>query len=193
MPDGLVGINGKKPIRPEDILPYLPSEDCVFDSRHWVAGSVEGVFPFAVTTRISANCQQYLKVKEKCTSNKQPKQDTSMSKKVECLTPPSPNSSTRRGRVQGEDGDIAPTLTRKSIEYITLNEDEARDRLRKLTERECFRLMGVTDHNIDLIQQAGISSTAQYRLAGNSIVVPQLAGILRNLLFGTEKPEGYLF
>ena len=43
-------------------------------------------------------------------------------------------------------------------------------RIRKLTPRECFRLMGVDDASIDKMQAAGISNSAQYKLAGNSIV-----------------------
>ena len=43
-------------------------------------------------------------------------------------------------------------------------------RIRKLTPRECFRLMGVDDKNIDKIQAAGVSNSGQYKLAGNSIV-----------------------
>ena len=43
-------------------------------------------------------------------------------------------------------------------------------RIRKLTPRECFRLMGVDDADIDKIQAAGISNSGQYKLAGNSIV-----------------------
>lgn len=62
---------------------------------------------------------------------------------------------------------------------IELNEYEFR--IRKLTPRECFRLMGVGESNIDKIQAAGISNTQQYKLAGNSIVVSVLEGIFRNL------------
>lgn len=43
-------------------------------------------------------------------------------------------------------------------------------RIRKLTPRECFRLMGVPEDDIDKIQAAGISKTQQYKMAGNSIV-----------------------
>ena len=52
-----------------DILPYLPDEDCFFDSRHWVYETTDGILPFSVTTRISANNQQYLKIYEKQTDN----------------------------------------------------------------------------------------------------------------------------
>jgi len=52
------GQNGKKPISPYDILPYLPEQDCFFDSRHWVVGI--DIIPFAITTRMIPNHQQYL-------------------------------------------------------------------------------------------------------------------------------------
>lgn len=54
-------------------------------------------------------------------------------------------------------------------------------RIRKLTPRECFRLMGVDDSDIDKIQAAGISNSAQYKLAGNSIVVDVLYHIFRKM------------
>ena len=43
-------------------------------------------------------------------------------------------------------------------------------RIRKLTPKECFRLMGVNDADIDKMQAAGISNSGLYKLAGNSIV-----------------------
>ena len=51
---------------------------------------------------------------------------------------------------------------------------EPKFRIRKLTPRECFRLMGVEDKDIDTIQAAGISNSQQYKMAGNSIVVDVL-------------------
>ena len=57
-------------------------------------------------------------------------------------------------------------------------------RIRKLTPRECFRLMGVSDADIDKIQAAGISKSQQYKMAGNSIVVNCLAAIFRQLFIG---------
>ena len=54
-------------------------------------------------------------------------------------------------------------------------------RIRKLTPRECFRLMGLKDDDIDKIQGTGISNTQQYKMAGNSIVVDVLEGIFKNL------------
>ena len=54
-------------------------------------------------------------------------------------------------------------------------------RIRKLTPRECFRLMGIRDDDIDKIQATGISNTQQYKMAGNSIVVNVLEAIFKNL------------
>lgn len=55
------------------------------------------------------------------------------------------------------------------------------DRVRKLTPKECWRLMGFTD--ADFRKAEAVNSNAQlYKQAGNSIVVPVLEGILRNLL-----------
>lgn len=58
-------------------------------------------------------------------------------------------------------------------------------RIRKLTERECFRLMGVADIDSDKIRQV-VSKTQCYKLAGNSIVVDVLVAIL-NQLFSDNK------
>ena len=59
-------------------------------------------------------------------------------------------------------------------------------RIRKLTPRECFRLMGVDDVDIDKIQAAGISNSQQYKMAGNSIVVDNLYHIFRTMF--VDKP-----
>ena len=37
-PNGLIGVNGKKPIAIADILPYLPNKSGFIDTRHWVWG-----------------------------------------------------------------------------------------------------------------------------------------------------------
>lgn len=65
-------------------------------------------------------------------------------------------------------------------------------RIRKLTPRECFRLMGVDDKDIDTIQATGISQSSMYRLAGNSIVVDVLFHLFRKLLIETESEEQQL-
>ena len=59
-------------------------------------------------------------------------------------------------------------------------------RIRKLTERECFRLMDVPEEYIDRIQAAGISRSQQYKMAGNSIVVACMYHLFRKLWIDTQ-------
>ena len=60
-------------------------------------------------------------------------------------------------------------------------------RIRKLTPRECFRLMGCDDTDIDKMQASGLSNSAQYKLAGNSIVVDVLYHIFRKMFIETDQ------
>lgn len=92
-----------------------------------------------------------------------------------------PSSKTRRGRIQ-DCGTVTPTLTTHTENALRRIESDYR--IRKLTPRECFRLMGVSDADIDKIQAAGISKSQQYKMAGNSIVVNCLAAIFRQLFIG---------
>ena len=65
-------------------------------------------------------------------------------------------------------------------------------RIRKLTPRECFRLMDVDDADIDKMQASGLSNSAQYKLAGNSIVVNVLYHIFRKMFVETETETNQL-
>jgi DNA (cytosine-5)-methyltransferase 1 len=63
-------------------------------------------------------------------------------------------------------------------------------RIRKLTPRECWRLMGVRDGQYDKLHD--ISNTQLYKMAGNSIVVDVLMGIFKNLFLSDEGTSGQL-
>ena len=54
-------------------------------------------------------------------------------------------------------------------------------RIRKLTPKECFRLMGLKDEDIDLVMENQTNSSA-YHLAGDSIVTTCLMAIFGELL-----------
>lgn len=100
-----------------------------------------------------------------------------------------PDSKTRRGRVQGN-GQICPTLTTENIPSVLeewtweIDGELYLIRIRKLTPRECWRLMGFTDEDFDKAQEVN-SNTQLYKQAGNSIVVPVLEGIFRQLIEGS--------
>ncbi len=66
-------------------------------------------------------------------------------------------------------------------------------RIRKLTEREAFRLMDVSETDIDKIQAAKISRSKQIKLAGNSIVVSVLVHIFDKMFLDTTITEPTLF
>ena len=59
-------------------------------------------------------------------------------------------------------------------------------RIRKLTPRECLRLMDADDSDIDKLMAAGISNTQLYKMAGNSIVVNVLYHIFRKMFVNKE-------
>ena len=59
-------------------------------------------------------------------------------------------------------------------------------RIRKLTPKECFRLMGFDDEDYERAAKVN-SNTQLYKQAGNSIVVNVLEAILTNLLLNNEQ------
>lgn len=54
-------------------------------------------------------------------------------------------------------------------------------KIRKMTPKECFRLMGVSDADIEKMQSVGISDSQLYKMAGNSIVVDVMEGIFAQM------------
>ena len=97
-----------------------------------------------------------------------------------------PGSKTKRGRVGNG---VAHTLTcGDGNAVITENV-----RIRKLTPRECLRLMGWKDEQIDKIVAAKISGTQQYRQAGNGIVVQVLEAIFKALFLAEENENDYTY
>lgn len=122
-----------------------------------------------------------------------------------------PNSKTRRGRVghgvaktlacadtmgvlttRGKDvaSTIRASIYKQGSRNIEENIKNGRGyegvvkgfRIRKLTPKECWRLMGFDDSDFEKAKASGVSSTQLYKQAGNSIVVNVLEAILKNLL-----------
>lgn len=121
--------------------------------------------------------------------------------------------------VEDSDVDLRPLIQDDGYIYICINEEmyRVRIRIRKLTERECFRLMDMEEEYIDKIQAytypnddvftdfqgnvllseegkeqksrkgKSISRTAQYKLAGNSIVTACLENIFEQLFYPDNK------
>lgn len=62
-------------------------------------------------------------------------------------------------------------------------------RIRKLTPKECWRLMGISDEDFEKAQEVN-SNTQLYKQAGNAIVVDVLEGIFRKLFLSKSKEKG---
>ena len=108
-----------------------------------------------------------------------------------------------RGTVQPQK---APTLTtgascgcgvvvpdsRSTVPEGTSEEDRRKLRIRYLTPRECWRLMGQPDWAFDRAVEAGTSKTQLYRQAGNSIVVDVLMALFKGMYVDrTWKPRRF--
>jgi DNA (cytosine-5)-methyltransferase 1 len=95
-----------------------------------------------------------------------------------CYDASYPDSKTRRGRVQN-DGDVTPTIMASGSENINYIETEYR--IRKLTPKECWRLMGYSDRDFEKAAEVN-SNTQLYKQAGNAIVKQVLMAIFSQLL-----------
>lgn len=89
-----------------------------------------------------------------------------------------PNSTTRRGKV-GKG--VSQTLTTFGTPHSVVLKENDNWIVRRLTPKECFRLMGFEDKDIDILVQNNFSNTQLYKLAGNSIVVNVLEAIFQSL------------
>lgn len=67
--------------------------------------------------------------------------------------------------------------------------------IRKLTPRECMRLMGVSDSDTDKLMAVDengkriLSNSALYKLAGNSIVVDVMEYIFKEIFCSDDTPH----
>lgn len=87
-------------------------------------------------------------------------------------------------RVYSNNG-LSPTVTTKTgggreVKILTDESTELLPRIRKLTPKECYRLMGFSDEDFEKAETVN-SNTQLYRQAGNSIVVNVLEEIYKCL------------
>ena len=71
--------------------------------------------------------------------------------------------------------------TPEDMEQVLLDLTPLRVRIRKLTPTECLRLMDVDDGDIEKMKGSGLSNSALYKLAGNSIVCACLEGLFTQM------------
>lgn len=103
---------------------------------------------------------------------------------IECVGNINPSGKGMNGNVFPDDG-LSPTLTTNKGEG---NKILSNLRIRKLTPKECFRLMGFNDSDYEAASKV-VSNSQMYKQTGNSIVVDVLYYILVELY----KAMPYLF
>lgn len=89
------------------------------------------------------------------------------------------NKKNKKMETKKEKKSLIPLTLPKELEDLDFE-------IRKLTPRECFRIMDVDDADIDKIQATGLSKSAQYKLAGNSICVNVLYHLFRKMFIEKE-------
>ena len=103
-------------------------------------------------------------------------------------------NATKKGYLEATDGDGVDISSRMEYHRGTVQKDKAQTfttqcdrgvvnnmRIRKLTPKECFRLMGVKDEDYEKCAK-NQSDSSLYHLAGDSIVVNVLMTIFKELL-----------
>lgn len=86
-----------------------------------------------------------------------------------------PTSKTRRGRVGKQ---VAQTLQAGEVNQGVVTDDI---RIRKLTEKECWRLQGFTDEQFYKAKDSGVSKSQLYKQAGNAVTVNVVDTIVKEL------------
>lgn len=134
---------------------------------------------------------------------------------LECIGNLNPSGKGMKGNVFSEKG-LAPTLTtnkgegNKIVQELELGLEQEKERarktetvshelteiskraclrIRKLTPKECWRLMGFEDSDIEKAQENGVSDSKLYMQAGNSIVTNCIELIMEHLYKAQYAPE----
>jgi len=166
LPDGsykyIVAMRGRNPERTTDRTPGIHTEQRLEMNKDGLVNTL--------TTVQKDNL---------CLEIKQATKEGSIKCKVGgCYDASYPDSTMRRGRVQNG-GNVTPTITAQGGENI--NYVETVYRIRKLTPKECWRLMGYTDEDFE--KAAAVNSNTQlYKQAGNAIVKQVLMAIFSQML-----------
>lgn len=74
--------------------------------------------------------------------------------------------------------------TDKTVGLLILSNEEGHQfigYIRKLTPRECWRLQGFTNAQFDKVKAVGISDSQLYKMAGNTVTVPAVFAVAREL------------
>ena len=160
---------GRNPDRPGDRTPGIPTEQRLEINKQGISNTITTV------QKDNYVIEPCLKIKEATKAGYK-----------EAYAGDGVNISGRmkyqRGNVQKE---MTQTLMANGSERGVVTPDM---RIRKLTPRECWRLMGFGDEDFNKAKAVPTSDTQLYKQAGNSIVVNVLEAVFKNL-FKVEKTK----
>ena len=83
--------------------------------------------------------------------------------------------------------DLALTIPTKDQTKVALSGWSSKLRIRKLTPKECIRLMGFTDEDYEAMREIGMTDSAIYHMVGDSIVVTVLISIFSQLMYEDDR------
>lgn len=153
---------GRNPDRPGDRTPGIPTEQRLEINKQGISNTITTV------QKDNYVIEPCLKIKEATKAGYK-----------EAYAGDGVNISGRmkyqRGNVQKE---MTQTLMANGSERGVVTPDM---RIRKLTPRECWRLMGFGDEDFNKAKAVPTSDTQLYKQAGNSIVVNVLEAVFKNL------------
>ena len=162
----IVASRGRNPQNPSDKIP----------GDHRLEQRLEPRFDGMTNTITSVQKDNYVAIR---TANKQ---GYDLATDGDGIDLAYPDSSTRRGRVGHGVSKTLPTSDSQGVMDGY--------RIRKLTPKECWRLMGFDDKDFEKAAMVN-SNTQLYKQAGNSIVVNILEGIMEELLNGRQKKQSH--
>ena len=85
-------------------------------------------------------------------------------------------------RLEINENGISNCLTSVQKDSLVIEPYTYSGRIRKLTPRECWRLMDFDDEDFEKAKAAGVSNSQLYKQAGNSICVKVLEAILKQMV-----------
>lgn len=99
------------------------------------------------------------------------------------------NEGSQAGKVYSSEG-VSPTICSCTHGYAIGNIWDY-IRIRKLTPRECYRLMGLTFEDCDKASELGVANTHLYRQAGNGIIT-NCCALLAEHLYKAQYDDTYI-
>ena len=172
-PKIMVRMCGRNPDRPTDRTPGLPTEQRIEPNTQGISGCLTSVQKDnMVLENLCVNDRGFLEKEPQISDGTAPTLRAETHGNLPKVVQKA------RGFNEGGSHDLCPQISASSWQENNFLHN--RYKIRKLTPRECGRLMGVSDE--DISKMAAVNSNTQlYKQFGNSIVVDVMCAMFQNL------------